>query len=357
MPTPEQLRQRFLANPVLQPQEDVAIGASQPTIQPAMGSVIDFVPVLDPKVFDHLDLSPADMGHQLPHLFPFHSVCKNGPLSAIHSMVTSESRTVAFLHHALTVALKAGNVDAAHYLLDSGAPIGRKTPDCILQAPADRQVPLFDLLAHHGWDVNTRGYDGNVLLPFVITNLDVLRWFLTHGANPNLGVHPNRPDSTVSGPSTESCNTLQLAAAHSTVEAVQMLLDAGAQIGYGTPLHSAAGVCEESSGPRRGRVKSGKEFDEGRIPVMDLLVARGADINQAMDTPYLEPLYPITCAVIAGAVERVRWLLDHGANPHMRGWHMIAAEAAANMGSDEMKSVMAEGLATRKWVESGTEQA
>ncbi|KAK7415949.1 hypothetical protein QQX98_005522 [Neonectria punicea] len=251
MPTPEELRQKFLANRELQPQvtaarpqqqQDAATGVNQQTMQPAMDSVIDFVPILDPRDFDHLDIGPVDVGHQLPHLFPFYSVCENGPPSAIHSMVTSEPRTLAFLHYALTVALKAGNVEAARYLLDSGTPIGRKTPDCILQAPADQQVPLFDLLAQHGWDVNMRRYHGQVPLLSVITNLDVLRWFLTHGANPNLALHPNRPDSTVSGPSTESCITLQLAVAHSTVEAVQMLLDAGAQIGYGTPLHCAAGT-------------------------------------------------------------------------------------------------------------------
>ncbi|KAF7543857.1 hypothetical protein G7Z17_g10394 [Cylindrodendrum hubeiense] len=322
-----------------------------------------FVPILDPRDFTHPDIGPVDTGHHLPHLFTFHSICENGPPSAIHSMVTSEPRTLAFLHHALTIALKAGNVEAARYLLDSGTPIGLNTPDCILQAPADQQVPLFDLLAQHGWDVNVRRYHGHAMLLSVVTNLNVLRWFLTHGANPNLGLHPNRPNSIVSGPSTESCITLHRAAAHSTVEAVRMLLDAGAQIGYGTPLHCAAGVREKRTSPpnrwevNREKVRPSKEFDEGRIPVMELLVARGADVNQTMDSPYVQPLHAISCAVMAGAVERVRWLLDHGADPHARSRGRTAAEVAARIGSDEMKSVMVEGLAAKKWVGVQTEQA
>lgn len=141
----------------------------------------------------------------------------------VQSIVSLEARTTAFLHHGLTIALSAGNIEIARYLLSTGAPIVRQTPTNILEAPPDQQILLFELLTQHGWAPNTPGYYGAVLLPSIVSNLPLLSWFLANGANPNLGEQRDYRDRN-GGPETDSC------AALGDVVAVRVLLDAGIAI-------------------------------------------------------------------------------------------------------------------------------
>lgn len=296
---------------------------------------------------------PADasfVGETPEYVVSFENACQRGPTSAIQSIITAEARSPAFLHHGLNVALSAGNTEAVRYLLSAGAPIVRRTPACIFAAPPDQQIPLFELFTQHGWSPNTPGDYGAVLLPKTVTSLPLLRWFLIHGANPNLGAQQASNDPT-SGPNFQSCAALEAAAAHGSVEAVRMILDAGAEIRFGTPLHYAAGAVPSGTRPNGGpqnmmRDAENKEFDMGRIPVMGLLVERGADVNQLGESR-LVAHHPIMYAALAGAVERVRWLLEQGADPEARGAWGSAAEYVATMGSDEMKRVMEAGLRAR----------
>lgn len=88
-----------------------------------------------------------------------------------------------------------------------------------------------------------------------------------------------------------------------------------------------------------GRVTPSKEFDQSRIPVMALLVERGADVNQAAKSRHMVPTYAIVYAVMAGAVERARWLLDHGADAELKGNYGCAVTCAAR-GSEEMRDTI-----------------
>lgn len=268
----------------------------------------------------------------------------------IESIISSESPSPAVLHHGLIFTLQAGHVEASRYLLSHGAPIVRQTPDSILAAPQNTQIPLFELLNQCGWTPNAAGYYGAVLLPRVVTNLPLLRWFLAHGANPNLGPQRDQRDRT--GPSdTDSAAALESAAARAPVEAVRMLLDAGARIQNGNPLHYAAGVYPPWTRPPGSRAHMegtapSKEFDVDRIPVMQLLVERGADVNKQMQSRHMDAQYAIVYAVMAGAVERVKWLLQHGADPHAKGGFGTAVEYAM-LGNEEMKTVMRRELVSR----------
>lgn len=129
-----------------------------------------------------------------------------------------------------------------------------------------------------------------------------------------------------------------------------MLLDAGAKIRNGVPLHRAAGACPPGANPFSGPVTPSKEFDAGMIPVMALLVERGADVNQRDPSLQMVARYAVVEAVMAGAVERVRWLLGHGADPEAKGAWGSAVEYARMMGSEEMIRVVDEGVNARKWV-------
>ncbi|KAH7253583.1 uncharacterized protein BKA55DRAFT_477584, partial [Fusarium redolens] len=168
------------------------------------------------------------------------TACVEGDLPTVESVVTSQTRTPAFLHEGLVNALGSGNVDVARYLLDSGAPITKRTPTWALEAPKDQQMPLFELFLQHGWAVNTPGFYGSVLLPSVIRagNDALLDWFLENSVDPNLDKHENR--DRYGGPETSSCEALETAAVMGTVETVQMLLNAGAKIANGAPLYKQA---------------------------------------------------------------------------------------------------------------------
>lgn len=81
---------------------------------------------------------------------------------------------------------------------------------------------------------------------------------------------------------------------------------------------------------------------------MALLVDRGADVNQREESRHMVPQYAIVHAVMAGAVERVKWLLEHGADPYIRGSWGSAAEHARTSGNEEIIKVIEE-LATEKY--------
>lgn len=314
---------------------------SSQSIQPrsmTMGSAYDDIPILEAQDLDHISQNPSSGS-------TFDSACKDGPVSAIAEMVTAQPRTPAFLHRGLLVALQAGNIETVRYLLERGAPIARQTPEVILKAPATQQIALFELFIAHGWTPNNPGFYGNVLLPRVINNIPLLSWFLAHGANPNLGPQKDFHDRHGSS-DTESCTTLESAAAHGSVEAVRMLLNAGARIQNGTPLHFAAGVCPPGTNPHAGRVKPSKVFDEDRIPVMQLLVENGADVNHKAETRHMNPQYAIVHAVMAGAIERVKWLVKHGADPSLKG-NFGSAQSYASFWGEEMEKAIEEGLAKR----------
>ena len=325
-----------------------ASSTSQPARQPmqpqstTMGSTYDDLPIMEPNDFSFI--SQMQSGSS-----PSESICSHGPLSIVQSIISSKPRTPSFLHHGLTQALSAGNIEISQYLLSAGAPIVRATPNNILSAPPSQQIPLFELLTHHGWSPNTPGHYGAVLLPSIVTNLPLLRWFLAHGADPNLGAQRDNRDRT-GGPDTDSCAALESAAGRGDVEAVQLLLDAGAVIQNGHPLHCAAGACPPGMHPHAGRVEPSKEFDESRIPVMELLMEHGADVNQREVSRHMVAGYAVVHAVMAGAVERVRWLLERRADPEATGAWGSAVQYARALGSEEMRRVLEEGVAARKWI-------
>ncbi|CAI7603208.1 unnamed protein product [Penicillium glandicola] len=306
-----------------------------------MGSKYDDLPILEPADVIFIGENPKSVGLVPVFFGPFEYACQHGPLAIIQSIISSKNLTPAFLHHGLTRALRSGNIEVARYLLDSGAPIVRETPSNIFFVPVEKQIALFELLTQHGWTPNTPGYYGSVLLPRTVKSLPLLRWFLDHGANPNHGAQQPSHDRR-GGSDTSSCAALEAAAVHGGVEAVCMLLDAGAKIQNGVPLHYAAGACPPGTNPHAGRVIPSREFDTSRIPVMALLVDRGADVNQKEESRHMVAQYAIVYAVMAGAVERVKWLLKHGADPYIKGSWGSAAKYAQTSGNDEITKAIEE---------------
>ncbi|KAF5624153.1 ankyrin repeat domain protein [Fusarium sp. NRRL 25303] len=210
----------------------------------------------------------------------------------------------------------------------SGTPISRKVPETILRAPADQQVALFQLLTENGWTVNSL----ERLLPRLIqtNNEPLLDWFLEHGADPNIG-----------GPEGDPVQALRLAASQGTVKLVQKLLNGGAKMtSNGLGLFYAPGACPAGFIPHTGLVQPSAEFDKSRIPIMALLIENGAGVDDKLETKHMTAQYPIVNAVMAGAFERVKWLLSQGADPDLQGQYGSARDYAKFRSSDEMKQVL-----------------
>lgn len=304
------------------------------------------LPILDPKDLYQTGQQRTDPASSEN----FQTACRDGSLSTVQAIVSSAARSPIFLHLGLCHAISAGKIEIVRYLVAAGAPITKRTPEfTIREAPLEQQLPLLEIFSQHGWD--PRSPEGTLLLPRVVTRLPILRWLLDHGADPNLAATIVYRD--MSGPEKNSCAALEAAAGGGHVEAVRILLDAGAEIRHGIPLHYAAAACPPGENPDGALVRPSKEFDESRIPVMALLVERGADVNQKEETQYMTARYAIVSAVMAGAVERVKWLLERGADPELQGPRYGSAVSFANiMGSEEMKKVVAEGARARRRAEN-----
>lgn len=313
----------------------------------AMGSKYEDLPILEPADISFLSGYPPSVGDAPMFFAAFEAACWHGPLSIIQSIVSTNNLTPAFLHHGLTCALRSGHVEISRCLLTGGAPIVRETPENVFFAPSERQIDLFELLVHFGWTVNTPSFYGKVLLPMTVTRPSLLLWFLDHGANPNLG-QQQYSHERYGGSNTASCAALEAAAARGQVDSVRMLLETGARIHNGVPLHFAAGACPPGMNPHAGRVAPSQEFDIGRIPVMALLVQQGADVNQKEESRHMAAQYAIVCAVMAGAVERVKWLLEHGASPYLRGNFGNAFEYARASGNETMTEIFEEFMKVKR---------
>ncbi|KAF9887533.1 hypothetical protein FE257_010111 [Aspergillus nanangensis] len=298
----------------------------------------------------------------------FESACRDGPLSTLEAVTSSRPRTPAFLHQGLLIAIRVGNVDAAQYLLEKGAPIVRCTARNILWTPPEKQIPIGEVLLVHGWNPNTPDIVDCYLLPEVITNLPFLRWLLTHaGADPNIGkIGPEKYD--FEGRETNgSCESLEKAACDGHLEAMHLLLDAGANINNGFPLHAAAGSdIYYENGHRRGRPSEPspspevrKEFEERQIAIMSLLIERGVDINQEQRVVMgnMVPAYPVLEAIWAQSIQRAQWLIEQGANLEVTGGYGPAMEIAELTRNPEMTKVVEEGIRARRWVKKDAEKA
>lgn len=198
---------------------------------------------------------------------------------------------------AVHAAIKGSSIESLEMLLRGGgdpnlpAPEGGGTP---LQNAVWTQSPrAIELLGEFKVDVNASQYsDGNPLF-HALTHTPTLKALLATGMNPNL----HRPDGWT---------PLHEAVAKLTLEAVELLLKAGAEVNAtaqdrGTPLHVAA---------------QAKYNPQQRTPgeIMKALLNADADVTARMRVEQWTPLHIAVQVLNPVAVEL---LLEKQANPNV----------------------------------------
>lgn len=177
-----------------------------------------------------------------------------------------------------------------------------------------------------------RSFNNRILIFFHLrsvvskNNPDLLKWYLSLGADPNLGIPRNcikekRFVDSPDLPSPDSSVALECASRDCDTGIIDILLEHGAKLENSLVFHYALMRKSEPSDL------------EARTPMMEYLLNLGADINKfgwIGSLPYGGTALHL--AAFFGRVEDARWLLEHGADPTVRAGGKYMPEAYAIMG-------------------------
>ncbi|KAI9817282.1 MAG: hypothetical protein M1832_004704 [Thelocarpon impressellum] len=202
------------------------------------------------------------------------------------------------------------------FLLGHGASIDE---DVVAGACKSASVAVFQVLLENGSDVSARHSNATVLR-WMVGEQAVVEWLLDHGADPCLGTPVPSRAREAAPLNPRSGDVLNAAAAVSSVAVFKLLLARGARLDWSTPLHAAAALSSTD-----------------RIPMMAFLLELGVDVNSYNPG---WPSYhgtPLDEAVMSPCPRKARFLMQNGADPHIKNhWGNCAFEVAQNRGYREM---------------------
>lgn len=220
----------------------------------------------------------------------------DGDIKGLQAQLSSNSDfTQLELDKALAVAVSSqGHIDAVVSLLAHGARINSVS---FIVAVEQENVAVLQAFLDYGWDINSVEFDDPALRygspsqslrqprqflthpRLVVENESLVRWFLDHGADPNVR-------------STEDVSPLATAALLPSTAVLELLLEHGAGVDP-QALFSAMNS--------RG---------QGGLPIMKWLIDRGADVN------FVHPNMgtPLNYAVHIGSKSKLELLLQSGAD-------------------------------------------
>ncbi|PYH35256.1 ankyrin repeat domain-containing protein [Aspergillus neoniger CBS 115656] len=215
----------------------------------------------------------------------------------------------------LILAVKTNHLPICQRLVENGAPIDYECDggNALYLAAKEGHRDIVEILVQNKASVNhVNRYHGTALTAAVShDHLDIARLLVKRGAGVGINLH---------GESGET--PLGAAASRGSLEAIQFLLDEGADINqlgeyHRTPLVAAA--CYKWGSPLAAVAYT------GRLELMQLLIANGAIIN----LPGGSIGCPLAAAAAGGELEAARFLLDKGANVNLVSGSYGSALAAA----------------------------
>ncbi|KAK1060518.1 hypothetical protein LTR12_006100 [Friedmanniomyces endolithicus] len=196
-----------------------------------------------------------------------------------------------YLGHAFYLAVQHSYVDTADYLLSEGAEISSYDGKT---AAENKDKAILELLVLYGWDVNQRiAWSIPPALSYAVEDIDLCRWFLSHGADPNAGCGLDK-------------TPLSAAVQYGPLEVIELLFNHGGTIECGQLLHFA--VWRHLS---------------DRLDVVRYIIRKGASVNMLMyqnrpDCYIQREAFglgtPLHAAATEGDMAVVRLLLDEGAD-------------------------------------------
>ena len=223
-------------------------------------------------------------------VMPLYLAATNGSATVVERLLTAGAPADAALPTGETVlmaAARTGRPAAIQALLAKGAdPNGRQTSKgqtALMWAAAEGHLDAARLLLDSGADLSARATSGFTPLMFAARepSLDLVRMFVERGADVNASA-------------ADGSTPLLVATVRGHVEIATYLLDKGARAdgdaakaGY-TPLHWAAGTFESiitydyPDAPGEWKAAAGIPSRDGKLRMIRLLVARGADVEAVL---------------------------------------------------------------------------
>ncbi|KAL8927094.1 MAG: hypothetical protein Q9172_001516 [Xanthocarpia lactea] len=211
------------------------------------------------------------------------------------STATSSSRRGVKLQPALLAAVENNQPVTVGLLLDEGLHIGY---EIVRAAISIHSVAILEVFLDHGWNINQKlGPTMAPALSQALEDADLVRWFLSHGANPNAAV-PSWP------------SPLETAASKASLEVIEMLVQNGGRVHPSNALPWA-----------------GKTRLPDRRAVLAYLLDHGAPIDK-IEFDHNQPIFrkfgmrPFGTALHHAAKrdnnQLVRFLLERGANRSLK---------------------------------------
>ncbi|KAK1083136.1 hypothetical protein LTR33_003456 [Friedmanniomyces endolithicus] len=280
---------------------------------PAEPSLVLPVVKIDPESL-HTDFL-ISMG-QPPHLELDKAISTGDNVHVINELGRVRSQypqSNVTLSTAINRAIECEQLEVLKLLLKHGV----KADDRNLQVAVRRgNIPLIARLVEEiQWNVNMMLSNGCTLLSLGVVHGDLVIWLLAHGADPNV------QDAWAETP-------LSRAVELECYDVLDILLDAGADVKQGAPLHMSLRVKGETEGLR----------------LMAKLLALGAPVDkyQGADALLWEKVgfqqgTALHSACIRGNIEAVRLLLRYGADP-TRKQRVQSSEIAESSALDEATS-------------------
>ncbi|GLB36852.1 hypothetical protein LshimejAT787_0311390 [Lyophyllum shimeji] len=193
------------------------------------------------------------------------------------------------LQELLSTAARNGHAQVVSHLLQGGASVD---VDAVVSAVDTPHIAVFQAFVDGGFDISTSlGHLGDLLF-LSVGHIDLLKWVLAQGAN------PNRSRSGM-------LSALDLAVMKSSSEAARLLIQHGARVKNTNALKTAAYY--------------------GVLDMIPLLLEAGADVNEIPD--YEEMLLSerehglgtaLHEAALGDQPEAVELLLEKGADPALK---------------------------------------